>query len=175
MSIAEINHGEYTNRKTRRSQIGMKIGVISDTHIRRFAELPHNLIIALSKVDLIVHAGDIVALDVVKGLEGLAPVKGVYGNMDLPEIRTVFPQTELLDIEGKKIAIVHGSGGPWDLALRVGKLFTGVDAVIFGHSHRAFNKVVGQVLYFNPGRASDSYGLLEVDREIKATIYENYY
>ncbi|MHB8085887.1 MAG: metallophosphoesterase family protein [Dehalococcoidia bacterium] len=153
----------------------MKIGVISDTHVRRFDELPHNLIIVLSKVDLIVHAGDIVALDVIRGLESLAPVKGVYGNMDLPEIRTVFPQKEVLDIEGKKIGIVHGSGGPWDLAQRVGKLFTGVDAVIFGHSHRAFNKVVADVLYFNPGRASDSYGLLEVGGEITATIYEDYY
>ena len=153
----------------------MKIGVISDTHVRNFAELPHNLISALSSVDLIIHAGDIVALDVIRGLESLAPVKGVYGNMDLPEIRTVFPQKEVLDIEGKKIAIVHGSGGPWDLAQRVGELFTGVDAIIFGHSHRAFNKVIGRVLFFNPGTARDSYGLLEVGKEIMGTIREDYY
>ena len=153
----------------------MKVGVISDTHVRQFSELPQNLIRALSHVDLIVHAGDVVALDVIRGLESLAPVKGVCGNMDLAEIRTIFPQQETIDIEGKKIGVVHGSGGPWDLAERVGRLFTGVDAVIFGHSHRALNKTSGGVLYFNPGRASDSYGILEVGREIAGKIYEDYY
>jgi len=152
----------------------MNIGVISDTHVRHFAELPPNLIRALSGVDLIIHAGDIVALDVIRGLENLAPVKGVYGNMDLPEIRTIFPQKEVFDIEGKKIAIIHGSGGPWDLAQRGGEQFTDVDVIIFGHSHRAFNKIVGRILFFNPGRASDSYGILEIGEEISGTIHQDY-
>ena len=153
----------------------MKIGVIADTHVRHFAELPHNLISALSRVDLIIHAGDIVALDVVRGLESLAPVKGVYGNMDLPEIRTVFPQKDVLDIEGKKIAIVHGSGGPWDLAQRVGEQFTNVDAVIFGHSHMEVNKVLHGIHLFNPGSAANSYGILELGEKAGAKIIRGYY
>ncbi|MCX5996817.1 MAG: metallophosphoesterase family protein [Chloroflexi bacterium] len=65
----------------------MKIGVISDTHARNYSQLPQNLLKALEKVDLIVHAGDIVTMDVIRGLETVAPVKGVCGNMDLPEVR----------------------------------------------------------------------------------------
>ena len=44
----------------------MNIGVISDTHVRHFAELPPNLIRALSGVDLIIPAGYIVELDVIR-------------------------------------------------------------------------------------------------------------
>jgi putative phosphoesterase len=77
----------------------MKIGVISDTHARHCSQLPQNLLQALEKVDLIVHAGDIVTMDVIRGLEMVAPVKGVYGNMDLPEVRLAFPQKLVLELE----------------------------------------------------------------------------
>jgi uncharacterized protein len=153
----------------------LKIGVISDTHARSFAELPHNLLAVMAKVDLIVHAGDITTLDVIRGLETLAPVKGVYGNMDMPEVKVVFPQQQVIEIEGKKLGLVHGEGGPWMIEERVMRLFPGVDAIIFGHSHQAFNNVVGGTLLFNPGRASQSYGLLEVGRKVEGKIFEGYY
>jgi uncharacterized protein len=153
----------------------MKIGVISDTHVRSFAELPQNLLSVLAKVDLIIHAGDITTMDVIKGLERLAPVNGVYGNMDLPEVRLVFPEQQVIEVEGKTIGIVHGNGGPWKIEERVMRVFSGVDAIIFGHSHEAFNNVVNRTLLFNPGRANQSYGILEVGKKIEGKIFEGYY
>lgn len=154
----------------------MRIGVISDTHARSFAELPQDLARALSGVDLIIHAGDIVALDVIRGLETLAPVQGVYGNMDYPEVKVKFPKLRVLEIEGKKIALVHGSGGPLEVEARVGQLFTGVDAIVFGHSHVAVNKLHRGILFFNPGPARQSYGILEVAGEkIEGKICRDYF
>ncbi len=104
--------------------------------------MPQALLKALSKVDLIVHAGDIVALDVIRGLETLAPVKAVRGNMDLPEVWTTLPEKDLIVIEGKKLGIVHGSGSGWMAEERILPLFPGVDAIIFGHTHEPMNKVM---------------------------------
>jgi uncharacterized protein len=153
----------------------LKIGVISDTHARSFAELPQNLIKALSTVDLIIHAGDVVTIDVIRGLETLAPVKGACGNMDLPEIKLVFPVEQVIDVAGKKIAIVHGSGGPFEVEKRVRQLFAGVDAIVFGHSHVALNKVHRGILFFNPGSARESYGILEIGDRIEGTIHRGYF
>jgi len=153
----------------------VRIGVVSDTHLRSFNQLPQELIRALGKVDLIVHAGDIVTMDVIQGLQTLAPVHGVCGNMDLPEVRNSLPQNLLLELEGKKIGIVHGSGGPAGLESRVLQLFPGADVVIFGHSHIAANDTSNGVLLFNPGRANESYGLLEVGETISGRIVRAYY
>ena len=153
----------------------VRIGVISDTHIRHFSQLPQQLVRVLGTVELIVHAGDIITMDVIRGLETLAPVQGVYGNMDLPEVRVDLPQQKLIELAGKKIGIVHGSGGPAGLESRVMQLFPGADAVIFGHSHIATNVTINGVLLFNPGRADDSYGLLEVGGTISGKIVRAYY
>jgi len=153
----------------------VRIGVISDTHLRRYAQLPQELVRVLGKVDLIIHAGDIVTMDVIKGLQTLAPVHGVYGNMDLPEVRVSFPQQQVLDLEGKKIGIVHGSGGPAGLEGRVLQLFPGADAVVFGHSHIATNETIDGVLLFNPGRADESFGLLEIGETISGKIVRAYF
>ena len=153
----------------------LRIGVISDTHARHFAQLPQELIRVLGKVDLIVHAGDVVAMDVIRGLQTLAPVQGVCGNMDLPEIRVSFPEKQLLELEGKKIGIVHGSGGPAGLESRVLQLFPGADVIIFGHSHTSTNVSIDGALLFNPGRADESYGLLEISETISGSIVRAYH
>jgi uncharacterized protein len=153
----------------------VRIGVISDTHARYFTQLPKELINVLGKVDLIVHAGDIVTMDVIHGLRTLAPVQGVCGNMDLPEVRVSFSEKQLLEVEGKKLGIVHGSGGPAGLESRVLQLFPGADVVIFGHSHISMNSSINGVLLFNPGCADESYGLLEVGETISGGIIRAYH
>ncbi len=70
----------------------MKIGILSDTHLRSFDELPGDILLALSEVDLIVHTGDFVMLSVLNGLRNLGEVKAVRGNMDSPDIRDVLPE-----------------------------------------------------------------------------------
>jgi hypothetical protein len=157
------------------SDFPMKIGVISDTHARHCSQLPQELLRALGKVDLIIHAGDIVTMDVIRGLEQVAPLKGVCGNMDLPEVRIAFPEKLVLELEGKKIAVMHGSGGPAGLENLVTQAFPGVDIIIFGHSHVEVNKVLDGIHLFNPGSAANSYGILELGEKAGARIIRDYY
>jgi putative phosphoesterase len=153
----------------------MKIGVISDTHARHFSQLPQNLLKALEKVDLIVHAGDIVTMDVIRGLETVAPLKGVCGNMDLPEVRLAFPEKLVIDIAGRRIGVMHGSGGPAGLETLVTQSFPEADIIIFGHSHIAVNKMLDGIKLFNPGSARDSYGILELGETVSGKIIRAYY
>ena len=148
----------------------MKIGVISDTHVKTFDELPTPIITALAGVDLIVHAGDLTERPVLEGLRRLGAMKAVCGNMDSVELKRTLPQKELFIVNGKKIGLIHGWGAPWGIASRVREKFSDVAIIIFGHSHQTCNQYIGGSLLFNPGRASDSFGLLTIDDEVRAEI-----
>jgi putative phosphoesterase len=148
----------------------MKIGVISDTHVTSLAELPEKLLQALAEVDMIIHAGDFVSREVLEGLKGLGEVKAVQGNMDSAELKRILPERELLVIEGKRIGIIHGWGSPYGIDDRVGKMFKEVDAIVYGHSHYSQNEVKNGVLFFNPGKARDSFGILTVGQKISGQI-----
>ncbi len=148
----------------------MRIGVISDTHARTVDEIPAAVLKALADVDLIVHAGDFTERAVLEGLKALAEVRAVCGNMDSGELKQLLPQKELFAVAGKRVGLVHGSGGPWGIANRVRQLFGDVDLIIYGHSHQAFSQHIQGSLLFNPGRARESFGLLTIGEEIEAEI-----
>ncbi len=148
----------------------MRIGVISDSHITSFAELPGRIVRTLAEVDLIVHAGDFVAGDVLDGLKQLGEVKAVRGNMDSDELKRVLPEKELVVIEGKRVGIIHGWGAPDGIDERVGGIFENVDIIIYGHSHHPQNELKRGVLFFNPGRARESFGILTIGQEVRGEI-----
>lgn len=65
----------------------MRIGVISDTHVPvRARALPGAVFDIFAGVDLILHAGDLITLDVLAELQTIAPVLAVHGNVDRPEV-----------------------------------------------------------------------------------------
>ena len=148
----------------------MRIGVISDTHVRTVDELPAKILKAIAEVDLIVHAGDFTDKTVLDGLKTIGEVKAVAGNMDSGELQKELPRKELFSLGGKKIGLIHGSGGPWGIAGRVRELFDDADIIIFGHSHETCNRYVKGSLMFNPGQARDSFGLLTLRNEVKTEI-----
>jgi putative phosphoesterase len=156
----------------------MKIGVLSDTHIPVSAEeLPADLLKALQGADLILHAGDLVELSVLDDLRAIAPVEAVCGNMDRWDARQVLPAKRVVEAQGKRIGLIHGSGAPWSLPRRMLKEFDSVDIIVFGHSHRPLNERRKDVLLFNPGSPTDttfapypSYGVLEIGDSVRAEI-----
>jgi len=148
----------------------MRIGVISDTHAKALGEIPALVLTALAGVDLIVHAGDFTERAVLEGLRTLGEVKAVCGNIDSVELRGILPRQDLFVVGGKRVGLIHGSGGPWGIADRIRDAFHDVDVIIFGHSHEACNQFIRGSLLFNPGRARDSFGILEIGDEIKAEI-----
>jgi len=148
----------------------LKIGVIADTHAQSTEDIPRSIMNALEDVDLIIHAGDFTERAVLDGLREIGEVRAVYGNMDSGELKRMLPDKRTIDIEGKQIGLVHGSGGPWGIAERVRPLFGEVDIIIFGHSHLSCNEYIRGTLMFNPGRARDSFGIVTIDKEIGAEI-----
>jgi hypothetical protein len=148
----------------------MRIGVVSDTHVTSLDEIPDRILLALVEVDLIIHTGDFVTHDVLDGLKRLGEVKAVRGNMDSEELKQILPEKELLLIEGKRIGITHGWGSPYGIDNRIRGRFEDVDVIVYGHSHQSQNEVKKGVLFFNPGQARNSFGILTVGREVKGEI-----
>ena len=120
------------------------IGVISDTHGLLRAEAVE----ALRGAALILHAGDVGALEVLEGLRKLAPVTVVRGNVDGGAWAHGIPQSEVVEIEGVSIYMLHILA---ELDLKPEA--AGLAAVIYGHSHKPASEVRNGVLYFNPGSA----------------------
>jgi putative phosphoesterase len=152
----------------------MKIGVVSDTHIfRAKKKLPQILVEQFRKVDLILHLGDWVVMDVYDQLAQLAPVDGIAGNNDGYEIIERFGERKLLTVEGKRIGLIHGHT-PYSRKGTDGNAllaFEGenVDVILFGHSHQPLMRNQNGILLFNPGSPTDkrrekrySFGLLDI-------------
>ncbi len=148
----------------------MKIGVLSDTHIHLAGEIPQEVVQAFAYVDLIVHAGDFVGSEVLEGLRQLGEVKAVHGNMDSAKLRSLLPEKEFLVVGDRKIGIIHGWGGPEGIEERLKPHFDDVDAIIYGHSHRAKMVQIDGVLFFNPGPGYQSFGILTIEENISGEI-----
>ena len=153
----------------------MRLGVIADTHIydRRRA-IPAAVWQAFAGVDCILHAGDIVQLDVLDELSALAPVHAVHGNVDPPELVSTLKAALVLDLDGARIGLTHGHLGRGRTTPQCAlSLFVGVEglrAVVFGHSHQPYNDMQRGVLLFNPGSPTErrrqpqpSYGFLAIE------------
>jgi putative phosphoesterase len=120
------------------------VGVISDTH----GLLRPQAISALRGCDPIIHAGDIGGPDLLDELRHLAQVIAVRGNIDRGAWAGRLPNTELVQVAGLRLYVLHNLDD-----LNVDLQTAGLDAVIFGHSHRPKNEPRHGVLHFNPGSA----------------------
>lgn len=149
----------------------MRIAALSDSHVSSLAELPGDLVEELRRVDLIIHAGDYTARQLVDDLRRLGPFRGVAGNMDSMSIRAELPERDIVEVQGQRIGIIHGSGSPVGIAQRVRAQFADdVDAIVYGHSHLAGSEIIRGALVFNPGSATGrfpasyaSLGILTID------------
>ncbi len=148
----------------------LRIGVISDTHATSFAELPDKILATLAEVDMIIHAGDFTTRNVLDGLRQLKEVRAVHGNMDSSELKQILPEKELFTVGGKRIGITHGWGSPLGIVGRVKSLLGGADIIVYGHTHHPKNEVINGILFFNPGRARDSFGILTIGEPVKGEI-----
>lgn len=152
----------------------MTVFVISDTHIPdRMNGLPKEFLNRVRKDDIILHAGDLVALNVVRKLEATAKTYAICGNMDDSEVRDHLPKSRIIQLGDFKIGMSHGSGPPIGLAEKIYNNFREKpDAIVFGHSHTPYNRKIDSTLMFNPGSLSGnmmsisgSYGILHIEDE----------
>jgi uncharacterized protein len=142
------------------SRSSMLIGVISDTH----GLLRPETVTVLQGVDHILHAGDVGDPAILDSLRDIAPVTAVRGNIDRVGLCAALPATEIVELAGKNIYMLHDL-----LALDLDPASAGVSVIISGHSHRPKIERREEVWYFNPGSAGPrrfsspvSLGLLEI-------------
>ncbi len=148
----------------------MRIGILSDTHVSSFAELPDKILTTLAEVDMIIHAGDFTTKNVLDGLKQLREVSAVCGNMDSNEVKQSLPEKKVFTASGRRLGVTHGWGSPHGIEDRVSSLFSNVDIIVFGHSHQPVNEVIHGILFFNPGQARNSFGILTIGEEVKGEI-----
>ena len=147
----------------------MRIGVISDTH----GLLRPEALGALRGVDRILHAGDVGGPEILDRLRELAPVTAVRGNVDREPWAAALAGTEVLEVDGISIYLLHNLD-----QLDLKPEAAGFRIVIYGHSHRPEIEEKNCVLYFNPGSAGPrrfqlpvSVGVLEIkDGSIRVRV-----
>lgn len=122
----------------------MRIGVISDTH----GLLRPEALEALRGVEHILHAGDVGNFDILGQLREIAPVTAIRGNVDTHGDCAALPATEMLELDGCYVYMVHAR--EWmDIVPKA----AGVGLVVYGHSHVPGVERHDGIVYLNPGSA----------------------
>ena len=157
----------------------MKIGVISDTHLHNYSlELQRIVDKHFGDVDMVIHAGDIVEMEVLDAFL-TKKIEAVAGNMDPASVRNHFPMKKIIKVGAFEIGLIHGWGSPVGLENRIRNEFTEIDCLVYGHTHYPVNQVIKGVLFFNPGSASEkrftkmnTVGILDISDRITGKIIE---
>jgi uncharacterized protein len=137
----------------------LRLAIVSDTHLPRGGRaLPDACVARLRAADLILHAGDFVAADVLADLRAIGPpVEAVHGNVDDPVLRRVLPSARMVKVGGARIAMLHDAGAADGRLARMQRRFPEAHAVVFGHSHIPLHerdRATGFQI-FNPGSPTD--------------------
>ena len=136
----------------------MQLAIVADTHLPRGKRLlPQACVQRLRAADLILHAGDLSTVDVLRMFEALGPpVAAVHGNVDAPDVRALLPATRIVEADGARIAMVHDAGPAKGRLARMRRRFPDAGAVVFGHSHIPLHERAHDGFQiFNPGSPTD--------------------
>lgn len=122
----------------------MVIGIISDTH----GLLRPEALASLRGSDHIIHAGDVGDAAILEALRAIAPLTAIRGNIDHIGPCSRLPATELAQLGGYSIYVIHNLA-----ELDLDPVTAGISVVISGHTHHPKIERRKSVLYFNPGSA----------------------
>ena len=130
-----------------------RIGLISDTHYF----LDEAVFEHFKNCDEVWHGGDFGNAEIAEKLTAFRPLTGVYGNIDGPDVRSVYPEQLVFMCEGVKVMMRHIGGYPpkynpetkKEIMLHQPQLF------ISGHSHilKVMYDEKLKCLHMNPGAA----------------------
>lgn len=134
-----------------------RIGLISDTH--NF--LDDAVFRHFKTCNEIWHAGDFGSIGIANRLaaESGLTVRGVYGNIDGYDVRSVYPQTLVWNCEDIRVYMTHIGGYPDRYAPGIKQALLNEKAKLFicGHSHILkviYDAKIG-CLHMNPGAAGN--------------------
>ncbi len=136
----------------------MILAIIADTHMPRGTRrLPDACLERLRSADAILHAGDLMELEVLELLQSLGPpVHAVRGNVDSSELIVRLPLQCTVNAGGVRIAMIHDAGPKTGRLTRMRRRFPDADAVVFGHSHIPLHETSSDGFQiFNPGSPTE--------------------
>ncbi|MBF8963947.1 metallophosphoesterase family protein [Pontibacter sp. FD36] len=148
----------------------MKIGLLSDTH----DYMDDQILRHLADRDEIWHAGDFGTAMVAERLSEVAPLRGVYGNIDGQDIRSLYPKVLRFNANGLDVLMTHIGGYPGkyhpDIRQEIKANPPGL--YITGHSHILkimTDKSLNNLLHINPG-AAGRHGFHKVRTMVRFAI-----
>jgi putative phosphoesterase len=110
----------------------------------------------LRRADLILHAGDFVAVEVLEELRGVGPpVESVYGNMDEPALKETLPREQVVEVGETRIGMVHIPGPASGREARLAARFPDCGAVVYGHTHVPQVERFQHLWILNPGSPTE--------------------
>ena len=131
----------------------IRIGLMSDTH----SFLDESVFRHFEQCDEIWHAGDFGNLQLAERLSGFKPLRGVYGNIDGKDIRTIYPEHLKFKCEEVNVWMTHIGGypGKYNPKLKNEINQNPPDLFISGHSHilKVMYDQKLKCLHLNPGAA----------------------
>jgi putative phosphoesterase len=135
----------------------VRLLLLADTHVpQRARDLPAAVWDAVDEAELVVHAGDWVAPELLDRLEERsARLVGVWGNNDGPRLRERLPEVATAVVEGVRLGVVHETGPSRGREARMRALYPDLDLLVFGHSHIPWDTTVAGLRLLNPGSPTD--------------------
>jgi uncharacterized protein len=126
---------------------------------------------SLDGCDLILHAGDFNSMAVLDELRSLAPVRGVYGNNDEPEVVRALPARQYIQAGACRLGLIHGDKpGKNARQAALAAMKGHVDCIVYGHSHLPDFSCEDGLVLVNPGSPTQrrraparSYAIMTID------------
>lgn len=129
-----------TNRQAKEKEQEIhRIAVISDTH----GLLRPEVIEQLKTCERIFHGGDIGKPEIINQLKAICETYVVRGNVDKSLLLEIGNEIEV-ELFGFRIYMVHNKK-------EIRNNLSGVDIVIYGHSHKYEVRELETITYLNPG------------------------
>jgi len=132
------------------------IGIMSDSHDHIEAIGAAVKFFNRAEVELVIHAGDLIAPFTAREFKNLhSPLEAIFGNNDGERhvLRTAYEGISVLEdfkeleVDGRKIAVIHGTTEALVDALRKSGKY---DVVVRGHTHQ-MGVSDGKTVVINPG------------------------
>jgi putative phosphoesterase len=136
----------------------VRLLLLADTHVpRRARDLPAQVWAGVAQADVVLHAGDWVAPELLDELAAKsARLVACWGNNDGPELRARLPERADATLEGLRFTVVHETGAATGREARMSRLYPDSDVLVFGHSHIPWDTTTESGLrLLNPGSPTD--------------------
>jgi uncharacterized protein len=136
----------------------VRLLLLADTHVpRRAQDLPAAVWDEVAIADVVLHAGDWVAPELLDQLAAKATrLVACWGNNDGPVLRSRLPERADVVLGGLHFTVVHETGAAAGREARMSRRYPDTDVLVFGHSHIPWDTTTSTGLrLLNPGSPTD--------------------